>query len=285
MALVLKTTTNPGRAEWLPENAGGGGNYVVWRPAGPAATDVYLTFSEAHAAAVVKIAASGLPCIMYCQSDATMDTEAGAFDMSFIQLWGLHLESDPQVTPDVIVRAIDGTTFTNWFLGARDMQFIKLGAGTLCTVVVPALGIITAEFGPNLVAYTLAGGGAGNLFDLSGVGTSFVMRMLDGTTFAQGDGGTAFVVGPDMTFELQMRSRTEVQQELIVSDASSFVNYAYEGSSAVESPQTANLGTVTPADPGLAYVDGTAGAGWIGAAPTTVGEAIDRIVAALGPIA
>ena len=287
MALVLATNTNPGSASWqdIGSLVSGSSNFVVWKSGAPTSAPVYGTFAEANTAAIALRNVSDTPVIVYCAGDANEDVtieDLGIYDMDRLQMIGLTNNGSAGV---VVVRVPDGVTFTDWWYSCQYITLFYTGNTPLCSIVTafadPVKNIV---FGPS-ASMACTFGGTGTIYEFTGDGV-ITIEMMGKTAWAPGDAlGTVLTVKDTVTAEVQMiGNRSEINLNTLKGDATATINIQQTGSSQFNALQPQYLGTLNATAGALPYYP-TNLVDWSGIAPSSIQDALDRIAAAVGPIA
>lgn len=280
-------TNTDGATTWQALGASGGGarSTFVWRGAGPSdpSSGVYDTFAGAQAAAA---AVEGFKTIVYDNAGVDYNIVAGTYDMSNIQILG------DNTTDSSFNRIIveDGAVFTNWSNGASFCSIIFESTTTPAITITAAAGITfmrTGEFSYWRTANT-AGLGIPPILIEDGATLSLVMDNLsslygsiDGLNYA-----TLFEIsGAAGSLGINCFDRCAILDDVF--SGAGFLSIVisggqYEGSLP---PTNTNFSGVTDVPSGSFYYAPSTPADWSGIDPQTVGAALDRLAAALGPIA
>jgi hypothetical protein len=275
-----------GATTWQALGSGGGGvrSTFVWRGAGPSdpSSGVYDTFAGAHAAAA---AVEGFKTIVYDNAGVTYNIVAGAYDMSDIQILGDN-SGDPTSNKIIID---DGAVFTNWSNGA---PFCWLEFNTTTTrAITVSLGQISfmrsGEFSRWTTSNT-AGLGISPILIEDGALLSFI---VDNLTTMEGDIDPPNykeifeVTGPGGSLGLNVFNRCNLSSNMFRGSGALAIVISggkYEGTLP---PSNVNFSGVSDVPSGSFYYVPSNLANWSGIDPQDVGAALDRIAAAVGPVA
>jgi len=275
--LALKTDTNPGNAQWLPEGDSGLRTQFIWRPAGveDPSNGIYTTWDTVHAAA----AASGTQSkVIYVDSPgAPAVITAGNFDMTGIHLAGLLLlTGDAADAPTV--NTSDGTVFTNWALGASFLIFQHLGNAPLYTLT-DALSLIRT--GPSVSMLALSD----EIYEVNPAGGSVQLTLLRAAVISSVGGFEPISVSAGNTVEVIIAEEDARLQDDTVRGAGD-LNLAHNalGQGFADGRTQTNLaGVLTTTVGRLTYIP-TNLADWNNDDPLDVANALDRIAALVGPV-
>lgn len=205
----------------------------------------------------------------------------GTFDMSRIELCGYTQVLQNDWTPTHWLTTSANTVFQNFYNGISYLAIWHAGSAALCTMNLAAGGKYVIPFG----AYGALGASTAEVFRFTGTG---VMTFLCQGAFFFMNGGSDYEItnqtaGSTLTVNSAIGG-VSVSGDVFRGAAASTLQY-----SGIISPigtQANYAGTITPVGiAGSLLYTADNPADWSGSAPATIGAALDRIAAALGPIA
>ncbi len=257
---------------------------VIIRPsvgADDAAAGIFTTWAAAHAAAAL------LPVPMrtiYVDAPgATVTIEAGAYDMTRMQIVGYP--SAGGATSQQQLETAVGTTFTNWTEGCEGCILSHQGNAPLFDVATAAPNALRIRTGKN--AAWRSPGNAAPVVQMSGTGGLFI-DVEEGAQFIGDVVGLYEVI--ELTaaggeIELRMYDNSSFSADSLRGPGGSTINVLFVGVGPTLTLQANFAGTLADFRGAENLYYAATPANWVGAPPETVGGAIDRIAAALGPIA
>lgn len=274
--LVLATSSNPGRAQWVDASTlSGSGSQIILRPGGVASGNVYTTWATAHAAAAA-LAENGIVLLILDNDGAVITAPAGTWDMQNIKLTGLvtgTLTVAAGLRAQRLQTAV-GCVFTNWWLGVDNTLLEHLGtAAPLFSANVA--GVSEAAYSGKFS--TLRASGSQVVIAVSGAG-SMTYYLEDGTVL---DG-----VAGDAAIEAISSAVTSTVQIVAFGD-SGIVEQSLTGAGDFNIQPMGVVLNLDPDQPGVsgaitfftsvvAYTPGSPGS-WVAPAPENMSDAIDRL--------
>lgn len=273
--LVLKTATNPGRAEWLPETPGGGGArfQFSWIPGAVDDPDngIYSEFSGAQAAARAAADASqtivDLICIDTTGDSGTVDGNT-VYDMSLIRLIGVyHTDVSGPELFSMYVPA--GVTMTNAYYFENMRVRADEGVFTYVSDAITPLNITTinCRFTPPATGF---------LFSVTGPSSAFYMSLYS-TTIDSGDGAHFYQCASGVVTVMRLFDGVDVPANSFKTSAVFNMFFDRIGTGSVSIDQAEVVGGVSVTVYDIPYSAAETTPWTNGPAPTDLGSAMDQV--------